>query len=41
MTIETKYNIGDKVWCNPFGTIIQAVIVAADVYFDAFSKHIQ
>lgn len=37
MTIETKYNIGDKVWCNPFGTIHQAIIVASYVYFDAFS----
>lgn len=38
MTIETKYNIGDKVWCNPFGTIHQAIIVASEVYSDAFSK---
>lgn len=38
MTIETKYNIGDEVWCNPFGTIQQAIIIASNVYFDAFSK---
>ena len=38
MTIETKYNIGDKVWCNPFGAIQQAIIVSSTVYFDAFSE---
>lgn len=38
MTIKTKYNIGDRVWCNPFGAIQQAIIVASNVYFDEFSK---
>lgn len=38
MKIETKYNIGDRVWCNPFGAIQQAIIVASNVYSDEFSK---
>lgn len=34
MTIETKYNTGDKVWVNKFNRPSDAVVVSIEIYVE-------
>ena len=41
MTIETKYNIGDEVWCLIGGIPIPVVVVSISVVYNKYYKSIR